>query len=102
MFITGHVIPCTLLWLRINYPRYQRFFLARDEELRRPRAKTRAATPREETSGAERLDLPCWMDLDLVINLSIKSAVASYNSKVITKGRMTRSSAKSHVIYRIT
>ena len=28
-------------------------------------------------SGAERLDLPCWMDLDLVANLSIKSAVAS-------------------------
>ena len=41
------------------------------------RPKTRASKPREKISGAERLDLPCWMDLDLVANLSIKSAVAS-------------------------
>ena len=41
------------------------------------RPKTRASKPREKISGAERLDLPCWMDLDRVSNLSIKSAVAS-------------------------
>ena len=37
----------------------------------------RAVKPQEKTSGAERFDLPCWMDLDLVSNLSIKSVVTS-------------------------
>ena len=41
------------------------------------RPKTRAPKPWEKASAAERLDLPCWIDLDLVSNLSIKSAVAS-------------------------
>ena len=57
------------------------FFLACGDELDRlvfgRRPKTGASKPREKISGAERLDLPCWMDLDLVSNLSIKSAVAS-------------------------
>ena len=61
-----------------RYPGYQRLFLACDQELRRPQPdSTRAAKPREKTSGAERLDLLYWKDLDLVSNLSIKSTVAS-------------------------
>ena len=41
------------------------------------RPKTRVVKPREKTSGAKCLDLLCWMDLDLVSNLSIKLVVAS-------------------------
>ena len=61
----------------------------------------RAAKPREKTSGAECLDLLCWMDLDLVSYLSIKS-VSQANSKVITKEGTTRWRTKSHTISRIT
>ena len=66
------------VFVMARYPGYQRLFLACDQELRRPQPdSTRAAKPREKTSGAERLDLLYWMDLDLVSNLSIKSKVAS-------------------------
>ena len=55
------------------------FFVACDEEICRPQADPSSAEGRryewrsreKETSGAERVDLPCWMDLDLVSNLSI-------------------------------
>ena len=49
------------------------------------RPKTRAAKPREKTSGVERLDLPCWMDLDLVSNLSIKPVLAILFTKLTQK-----------------
>ena len=50
--------------------------LARGQHVFGGRLKKREAKPREKTSGAERLDLLCYMDLDLVSTLSIKPAVS--------------------------
>ena len=43
-----------------------------------PKTRIRRSSEKK-SSGAERLDLPCYMDLDLVSNLSIKPAVAEPN-----------------------
>ena len=74
---------------RSIYPGYQRFFsrcsaedTCGEKEKTLTRTSfvvfTRAAKPREKTSGAEHFDLLCWMELDLVSdsNLSIKPAVS--------------------------
>ena len=65
-----NMVDSVVIWVYLNvfYQVYQRatlgtrrFFLACVRELRfvGRRPKTRAAKPREKTSGTERLDLPC-------------------------------------------
>ena len=81
-FICSFILP----WVPEGFfSRATRSFVGRRSTRLRKKAKdTSGAKPREKTSGAERLDLSCWMDLDLVSNLSVKSAVAR------TKGGTTR------------
>lgn len=67
-----------------QYPGYQRFFSRCSAEDTSGEKTTRTSCvifglrpkPREKTSGAERFDLLCSMELDLVSNLSIKPAVS--------------------------
>ena len=78
----------------LYYPRYWRFFLSCHKELLWPQADLSLAEAVRKNLC--RRDLLCWMDLDLVSNLSIKSAVASqfksnYQERTGTPAQFTES-----------